>query len=235
MLISVIIPCYNEQDRIPKTLARIHEHLSQKPYEFEVLVVDNGSKDNTRKIVEKLTKDIPEIRLVPHRSYGKGWAVKQGMLEAQGDYRLFTDADNSTDIAHLDTMLPYMEQEYDVVISSRRMEGAVIMHPQPFYRRILGDLFAKLVKTLVPLGINDTQNGFKLFSRKAAEDIFPRQSTYFWAFDIELLGLAKKRGHQIKEIPITWVNDDQSKMSLQGMLRMLVEVVNIRLLLSSKK
>lgn len=236
MLISIIIPCYNEERRIGKTLEAIHSYLSSKDYQFEVLVVDNGSKDNTKKIIEEASKSMPEIRLISHKSYGKGWAVKQGMLQAKGDFRVFTDADNSTDISHLDKLLPFAKNEgFDIVISSRRIEGAVITHPQPWHRQILGNLFAALVRAIVPLGIKDTQNGFKLFTAKAADDIFTRQSIYFWAFDVEILALGKKRGYKIKEVPITWVNDDQSKMNLKGMVQMLIEVLNIRLMLSSKK
>lgn len=235
MLISIIIPCYNEEQRIGKTLEAIHSYLSSKEYLFEILVVDNGSKDKTKKVITDASEKMPGIRLISHRSYGKGWAVKQGMLEAKGDYRLFTDADNSTDISHIDKLLPFALDGFDVVISSRRIEGAVISHPQPWYRQILGNLFAKLVRIIVPLGIKDTQNGFKLFSAKVAEDIFTRQSIYFWAFDVEILALARKRGYKIKEVPITWMNDDQSKMSLKGMIQMLIEVLNIRLMLFTKK
>lgn len=235
MLLSVIIPCYNEEKRIPATLNRIYKFLSTKPYQFEILVIDNGSKDESKRFIREAEARLPGVRLISHRSYGKGWAVKQGMLEAKGDFRLFTDADNSTDIEHLDELLPFALEGYDVVISSRRIEGSKITHKQPWHRRVLGNIFATLVHAIVPLGIKDTQNGFKLFSRKVAEDIFPRQSMYFWAFDIEILAMAKSRGYKIKEVPITWVNADDSKMNFKGMVRMLFEVINIRLMLLMNK
>jgi dolichyl-phosphate beta-glucosyltransferase len=235
MIISVIIPCYNEEKRIGQTLKAIDAYFSTRQYHWEILVIDNGSKDQTKKVVEDLSKELGNIQLISHKSYGKGWAVKQGMLAAVGDYRLFTDADNSTDISHLDKMMHFAESGFDIVISSRRIEGAVITHPQPWHRQILGNAFAKLVSLIVPLGIKDTQNGFKLFSKAAAEDIFARQSVYFWAFDVEILALAKKRGYEIKEVPITWVNDEGSKMNIKGMVRMLFEVINIRLMLFTSK
>jgi dolichyl-phosphate beta-glucosyltransferase len=231
MKLSVIIPCYNEADRILPTLHRIHTYLTGQNYTFEILVVDNGSTDDTKKIVEEVTKRMPELRLTSHKSYGKGWAVKQGMLEAKGDFRLFTDADNSTDIEHVAHMIMIVESGYDIVISSRRVDGAVIIHKQAWPRQLLGNTFAGLVRLIIPLGIKDTQNGFKLFSAKAAQDLFSRQRIYFWAFDVEILVLAKKHGYKIKEVPITWINDDQSKMNVKGMIGMLREIIMIRLLL----
>lgn len=230
MLISVIIPCYNEEQRIKSTLERIHEYLSQQSYQSEVIVVDNGSKDGTREVVQSYAAQMPNLRLLSKKSHGKGWAVKEGMLEAKGDYRLFTDADNSTDISHLGKFLDAaINDGYDVVISSRRIEGAHLAHPQPWYRRILGDIFALIVRSIMPLGIRDTQNGFKLFSANATERIFPQQTIFYWAFDVEVLALAQKFGFNIKELPITWVNDEASRMSIKGMSRMLFEVIITRL------
>ncbi|MEN9649689.1 MAG: hypothetical protein RL094_656 [Candidatus Parcubacteria bacterium] len=229
MFLSIIIPCYNEEQRIKKTLTRINEYLSHQQYESEVIVVDNGSTDTTKAIVEAYISDMKNLRIISKKSYGKGWAVKQGMIEATGEYRLFTDADNSTDIAHLDTFLPVAQHEgYDVVISSRRVAGATIAHPQPWHRRILSNMFAFIVRSTMPLGIKDTQNGFKLFSKKAAKKIFSMQTIYYWAFDVEILALAKKFDFRIKEVPIKWMNDEDSKMNFKGMARMLLEVITIR-------
>jgi dolichyl-phosphate beta-glucosyltransferase len=235
MYISVIIPCYNEERRIGKTLARITEYFQNSSLEHEILVVDNGSRDRTREIIREYAKEHHAVRLISKQRYGKGWAVKQGMLEAKGDFRLFTDADNSTDISHLPAFIDAAEQGYEVVISSRRIEGAVLTHPQPPIRRMLGNIFAGLTHILVPLGIKDTQNGFKLFRGEAAEKIFRHQTSYYWAFDIEILALAQKFGFRIKELPITWVNDDDSKMNIKGMVRMLLEVLMIRLRLGMMK
>ena len=228
-MLSVIIPCYNEERRIASTLARIHEYLSAQAIPYEIIVVDNGSTDATRQKAEVCMAQIPELRIVTHESFGKGWAVKQGMLEAIGDYRLFTDADNSTDIKHVESLIKEANAGYDVVIGSRRIKGAHIAHPQKAFRRALGNIFAWAIQVIVPLGIKDTQNGFKLFTKKAAEDIFPQQRSYFWAFDIEILALAKKNGYKIKEVPIEWINNEESKMDVWGMARMILDVIVIRI------
>lgn len=230
MYLSVIIPCYNEENRIGKTLEAIYAFLKEKSYTWEIIIVDNGSTDGTRNLVEEYAERIPSLRLIERRSHGKGWAVKQGMLEAKGEYRLFTDADNSTDITQLDKLLPWATHGADVVISSRKAEGAVITEKQPPLRVVLGKVFAFFVRMVVPIGdIKDTQNGFKLFSRQAAEKIFPHQTIFYWAFDVEVLALARIFGFKIKEVPIVWVNDDRSKMNLKGMVRMVLEVILTRL------
>jgi dolichyl-phosphate beta-glucosyltransferase len=231
MYLSVIIPAYNEEERIAKTLESMYCFLREKPYTWEIIVVDNGSTDGTRGLVEEYADKIKNLRLIERQSHGKGWAVKQGMLAATGDYRLFTDADNSTDITQLDKLLPWATHGADVIISSRKKDGAVIVEKQPFYRVWLGNLFPLIVKMFVPQvrDIKDTQNGFKLFSRQAAEKIFPHQTIFYWAFDVEILALAKIFGFKVKEIPIVWKNDDKSKMNLKGMARAVFEVILTRM------
>lgn len=243
MHLSVIIPCRNEKKRIGKTLERIRAYLSQQNYDWEIIVVDNGSKDGTAGVLEKYKKNIPNMLILTEKSHGKGWAVKQGMLSAKGDYRLFTDADNSTDIAQVEKLLEYAKGEgrdnvgnsYDVVISSRKVRGAVLTKPQPWYRVWLGNIFIFFTSYIVPLGgIKDTQNGFKLFTRKSAEKIFPYQTIYHWAFDVEILALARIFGFKIKEVPITWVNDEDSRIDLKGMVRMAYDILLIRFRLMTK-
>lgn len=228
MYLSIIIPCYNEERRIGPTLQAIQKYLSQKSFQSEVVVVDNGSTDRTSDIIEEFIGRIPNLRLVNRHSHGKGFAVRAGMLQATGDYRLFMDADNSTDVSQTDLLLQFVP-EFDVVVSSRKIKGANIINPQPFYRVFLGNVFQWIVMIIVPVGVEDTQNGFKLFSKDAAEKILRHQTVFYWAFDVELLALARKFGYKIKEVPITWVNDDRSSMSLKGMTRMLFEVLSIRL------
>lgn len=229
MKISIIIPCLNEEKRIHQSLSAIAEFIQTQPHEFEVLVVDNGSKDKTKKKALSYQDVIPNLQVISEGSHGKGWAVKQGMLLATGDYRLMTDADNSTDIHYLEKLMKAAEEGYDVVISSRKLPLSHIMHRQPWYREILGNIFALLVSIIIPLGIKDTQNGFKLFSKAAAEKIFPHQSIYYWAWDVEVLAIAKLFGFRIKEVPVTWVNDDKSTMNIKGMVRMIFEVFATRI------
>ena len=150
------------------------------------------------------------------------------MLEAQGDYRLFMDADNSTSVDQVEGFLPYFHQGYDIVIGSRRIEGADIAVKQPLFRDFLGGTFRLVVHTLVPLGIKDSQAGFKCFSRKATGAVFPKQKIFRWAFDVEILAVARKMGLKIKEAPIKWVNDADSKVKISGMVKMLFEVLQIR-------
>lgn len=228
MFISIIIPCLNEEKRIAPTLSAIDEYLkTKKHYESEILVVDNGSTDTTKEIVKEKMKEIPNLKLVERHSHGKGYAVKEGMLLAQGDLRLFTDADNSTDITQLEKLLPYAHDN-DVIISSRKAPGAVILNPQPRHRVFLGNLFQLLVKIIVPIRVYDTQNGFKLFTREAAEKLFRNQTIFYWAFDVEILAVADRVGLKIKEVPIVWRDDNRSAMRLKGMVRMLIEVISIR-------
>lgn len=202
MFLSIIIPCYNESKRIGATLDKIGTYLEEEAYDYEIIIVDNGSTDKTMSIALNRKKAIPNLRIVMQKSRGKGWAVMQGMLEAQGDYRLFIDADNSTDIRQLKNLLEFAERGCDVVIGSRKTTGALISRPQQKYRVFLSGLFTFIANLIIPLGIKDTQNGFKLFSREAAENIFPRLTTFYWAFDVEVLALATKFGFKIKEVPI---------------------------------
>ncbi len=229
MHLSVIIPAYNEEKRIERTLLSVNEHLSRQPYDYEILVVNDGSKDKTVEIVNDLTGKLKGLKLINNKeNHGKGWAVRQGMLSAQGDYRLFTDADNSTTVDQVEKFFPFFAQGSDIVIGSRRLKDSVIAVKQPWLRDFLGGIFRLIVHILVPLGVKDSQAGFKVFSKKAAEIIFPKQTIFRWAFDVEILAIAKKFGLKIKEVPIKWINDAESHVKLGGMVRMLFEVLRIR-------
>ena len=229
MRLSVIIPAYNEEKRLPTTLRAVDEYLRAKKYNYEILVVSDGSQDKTVDVVHELTKEIPHLRLIENpKNHGKGYVVRQGMLEAEGEYRLFMDADNATSIDHMEKVWPQVEAGYDVVICSRDIEGSVLAVPQTWLRRRLGDVFNLIVQAFSGLwGMWDTQCGFKVFSAKAAEDIFHVALVDRWAFDVELLVIAKIRGYEIKEIPTTWVNSADSKVRVSGMVKMLMEVFDI--------
>jgi dolichyl-phosphate beta-glucosyltransferase len=229
MHLSVIIPAYNEEGRIEKTLLSVNEHLSKQSYNYEILVVSDGSKDKTAEIVDGLTGKLRGLKLIDNKeNHGKGWVVRQGMLSAQSDYRLFTDADNSTTIDQVEKFFPFFAQGYDIVIGSRRLKDSVIAVKQPWVRDFLGGIFRLIVHALVPLGVKDSQAGFKMFSKNAAETVFPKQTIFRWAFDVEILAIAKKLGFKIKEVPIRWINDAESHVKLSGMVRMLFEVLRIR-------
>jgi dolichyl-phosphate beta-glucosyltransferase len=236
MHLSVVIPAYNEEKRLPKTLKEIGRYLSKQLYDYEILVVNDGSTDKTTQIVENLKSEIPNLKLIDNKiNQGKGAVVKQGMLEAKGDFRIFTDADNSTPIEEIEKMWPYFKEGYDIVIGSRDLKGAILDPPQPILRRILGEIFGFLTNLIVGTwGISDTQCGFKCFTKKAAEDIFPRCKISRFAFDPEILIIAKKLGYKIKEIPIYWRNDPDSKVKFKSMVNMGIDLLRIRLNLLKK-
>jgi glycosyltransferase involved in cell wall biosynthesis len=228
--LSVIIPAYNEAQRIEKTLLSVSEFLKKQAYQSEILVVSDGSLDETEVVVNGLVNQIPNLSIIPNKAnHGKGWVVKQGMLKASGDVRVFMDADNSTKIDEIAKFLPLLEQGFSVVIGSRRTEGAKIAKHQGLIRDFLGGVFRLIVHTLVPLGVTDSQCGFKAFTATSAEMIFPKQKIFRWAFDVEILAIAKQLKFKIKELPITWVNDGESHVKLGGMVNMLWEIVQIRI------
>lgn len=230
MKLSVIIPAYNESKRIVNTLNDIDAYLKKQSYSYEILVVSDGSTDNTAEVVNNLVTKISGLKFIDnHDNRGKGGVVKQGMLEASGDVRLFMDADNSTKISEIEKFLPYFEQGFDIVIGSRRIKGSQIAVHQPIIRDLLGGIFRLIVHTIVPLHVTDSQCGFKAFSSKASEAIFPKQTIMRWAFDVEILALARKMKFKIQEAPILWQNDEASNVKLSGMIRMLFEVLQVRL------
>ena len=236
MFLSVIIPAYNEEKRIAKTLLAVDEYLKKQSYQYEILVVNDGSKDKTAEVVNDLSLQITNLKLVDNKeNHGKGFVVRHGMLAAEGDIRLFMDADNSTSIDQVAKFLPYFSQGYDVVVGSRRAIGSVNIVKQSGIREFLGKMFRLVVLFVVPLGVEDSQAGFKAFSKKAVETVFPKQTIFRWAFDVEILAIAKKFGFKIKEVPIAWSNDPESHVKLGGMVKMLFEVLTVRKNLWSKK
>lgn len=237
MKLSVIIPAYNEEKRLPNTLRKVDNYLRQQAYEYEILVVNDGSKDGTARVVRSMEPEIKGLRLIDNEiNKGKGGVVRQGLLAAKGEARLFMDADNSTSVDQVEKMWPEFENGFDVVIGSRDIKGAVLDPPQPLKRAILGDIFNLVVQFILGLwGIKDTQCGFKALSARAVEKIMPQCKIDRWAFDPEILILARGMGFKIKQIPVHWVNDLDSKVKLKGAIRMLREVAEIRWNLITKK
>jgi dolichyl-phosphate beta-glucosyltransferase len=231
MRLSVIIPAYNEEKRIPKTLAEISGYLSKQNYDYEIVVVSDGSKDKTAEVVIGLKPQIANLKLIDNKeNHGKGFVVRQGLMEAKGDFRLFTDADNSTSIDQIEKMWPEFEKGYDLVIGSRDIRGAVLNPPQPWIRQILlGEGFKLFRKLVIGLwAVQDTQCGFKCFTGKVCEDILSKCKIDRFAFDPEILILAKKSGYKIKEVPVYWKNDLDSKVKANSVIKMATDLFKIK-------
>lgn len=230
--LSVIVPAYNEAERLPRTLARLHQFLSGQSFAYEIIVVLDGPTDGTRAMVRRMRSGIANLRVIDRAvNRGKGYTVKQGMLEARGRVRLFTDADNSTDVAHFNLMKPLFDDGCDLVIASRNAKdvvGARQRVPQSCYKRwigLAGNLFVQLVA--VPR-IWDTQCGFKAFRAEAAEQIFSQTRIEGWGFDIEVLALARALDNKIGVIPADWVNDNRSHFRFFDYVRVLADTIRVR-------
>lgn len=227
--LSVVIPAYNEVRRLPLTLIDVDRHLSGWKYPYEIVVVNDGSTDDTEDVAKRFVKLIPNLRVVSYElNQGKGNAVKVGMLEAKGKFRLLMDADNSTSVDQFKNMIPFFEEGYAVVIGSRAHKDSKLTPPQGIVRQILGKAGNLFIQALVLPGIWDTQCGFKAFTAEATEKIFPLQRIKRWGFDIEILALARRLGYKIKEIPVVWINDPDSKVGPSAYLQTLIETVKIR-------
>lgn len=231
MYLSLIIPAYNEEKRLARTLQSVREYLGKQPYDYEILVVNDGSRDGTASLVRNLAKSIPRLALIDNEeNHGKGFVVRQGMLKATGAVRLFMDSDNSTDIEHFDAMRPLFTTGAHVVIGTRDRRDhpdATQAIPQPFIKRLAGDMGNLMIQLLVLPGIWDTQCGFKAFSAEAAEKIFSAATVDRWAFDVEILGLAKKLGYKIAMVPVHWINDADSRVKPLAYVQFFFEVIKI--------
>ncbi len=232
IFLSVIIPAYNEQNRIAPTLLDVDSWLSKQEFDYEILVVNDGSTDKTKEVVQKISQTSPKVKLIDNfKNQGKGAVVRQGMLTAKGQWRLFMDADNSTTIDHFEKMLPLIKQDYDVVIGSRDskdVKGAKQAVKQSWLKRLFGNLGNLVIQIVAVPGIWDTQCGFKAFSQEAAQEIFSRSLIKKWGFDVEALFLARKLGYKIGIIPVYWKNDPNSHVSWKGYLISFKEVFQIR-------
>ena len=227
--LSIIIPAYNEEHRLPRTLEQIFAFLGEQNYTAEVLIVENGSSDNTLGIAQQYAEKYKNLRVLSENRPGKGNAVRRGMLDAQGQYRFMCDVDLSMPIEELEKFIPEEGKTLDIAIGSREAEGAV-RYDEPEYRHLGGRLINLAIRVLILPGLNDTQCGFKFFRAEVAEDIFPSQTLNGWSFDIELLFLARKRGYQIIEIPIHWYFDPETKLrAVNDAIRMLRDIFLIHL------
>lgn len=230
--LSLVIPAYNEARRIEFTLEKTVSYLKEQPYTWELIVVDDGSSDQTADLAERFAKQHPNIRVErvqPNR--GKGHALKVGVLQSNGQYIGFTDADYKTDITCTAEALAEFEHGFSVVIGSRKMDGTQIAQKPKLYRRIGSLLFNKYIHTLLPIlgHYKDTQCGFKFYTRQAAYEIFSRQIIERFMFDAEVLFLAHRLGYQVKEIPVRWSSDHDTRTKIiEAIVRNTVDLLRIR-------
>jgi len=226
--LSIIIPAYNEERRLPRTLEQIFTFLQEQSYTTEVIIVENGSTDQTLEIAQKFALQYKNMRVLKERQRGKGNAVRRGMLESKGEYRFLCDADLSMPIEEVNKFLPPELDDLAIAIGSREIHGA-IRYNEPHYRHLTGRVFNSLINLLLLPTLQDTQCGFKCFRADVADDIFPCQTLTGWSFDVEVLYIAKHKGYAIHEVPINWYYNPDSKVSvLQDSWKMFQDLLTIR-------
>lgn len=211
--LSVVVPAYNEQERLAPTLARLHEYYEAQPYDYDVLIVSDGSQDGTNDIAREFASWHPKFKLIDYTpNRGKGYAVRTGMLAAEGDMILFCDADMATPQEETEKLLKHMREGADIAIGSRPLKESQLEKHQPMLREMLGRASNKLIQALAIRGIHDTQCGFKIFTNKAAKDIFIRCQLDGFSFDFEALMIGHDLGYRIDEVPIRWFHQEGSKV-----------------------
>lgn len=213
--LSVIVPVYKEDYSIEDRIKKIHSYLKDNFSDFEIIIVNDNSRDNTYNILLKLSSEISHLKVLENdTNRGKGYSIKKGVLSANSSYILFSDADLSTPISEFDRFIDYFKQDIDIVIGSRALKGSQILKSQSFLRRNMGKIFNLLVQLFFLRGIKDTQCGFKCFRKEVAWELFKRQTIGGFAFDVEILYIAKLFGYSVKEIPVKWINVDKTRVSL---------------------
>jgi dolichyl-phosphate beta-glucosyltransferase len=228
--LSVVVPAYNEEARIGATLQRMLEYLDAQPYRCEIIVVDDGSTDRTREVVAAVPAGRTSVSVLHYDgNRGKGYAVRFGMLRANGNFVLFSDADLSTPIEEVEHLFTAMEDGAEIAIGSRDVAGSRLERHQSWFRELGGKGFNRLVRMVAVPGIHDTQCGFKLFTRGAAQNIFSLCQVDNFSFDIEALYLGRQLGYRVAEVPVRWKHMDGSKVSLRrDAIRMIRTLFRIR-------
>lgn len=227
--LSIVIPAYNEANRLPATLDQIISFLKSQTYMAEIIVVENGSTDNTLQVAGSYASRNLNIRVFHNTERGKGLAVRRGMIEAVGQYRFMCDADLSMPINEINRFLPPVLKDFDIAIASRESPGSV-RYNEPAYRHFVGRVFNTLIRLLALPDLHDTQCGFKCFHASVVEPLFSRQTISGWSFDVELLFIARKLGYRIVEVPIPWYFNAESKVRvLHDSIRMGTDLLTIRL------
>ena len=227
--LSLIIPAHNEEARLPGTLQQVLDFLSAQPYQSEVLVVENASHDRTLQVAQEFAQRYPLLRVLQCPQRGKGFAVRQGMLAARGEYRIMCDADLAMPASEISRFLPAALSWVDIAIASREAPGAIRYH-EPLYRHLIGRVYNCLTRLWLLPGLQDTQCGYKCFRGAVVDELFSRQTLGGWSFDVEILFIARRRGLRIVEVPISWTYIPGSKVSvIKSSLRVVVELLTIRL------
>jgi len=228
--LTVVIPAYNEGDKIRGALDTITKHLEGR-YPYEIIVVDDGSRDDTQGIVREFAAGAENIRIFSNRANkGKGYSLKVGMTAGRGKYVLFTDADLSAPFEELDKLLPYFSQGYDIVVGSRKLKDSVVQVHQARHREFMGRIFYMLAKAFVTGIVRDFNCGFKCYRREVAHRLYGISRLERWGFDVELFFLAEKYGYKIKEVPVRWLNSSTTKVRLfKDSLNSFLELVQIRI------
>ncbi len=227
---SIVIPAYDESARIASTLDRVLAYVEAQRWRAEVIVVDDGSHDSTPEIIRSYMAKHPSVRLVQNPgNRGKGYSVRNGMMHAQGEIMLFSDADLSSPIEEAEKLFAAIAEGNDIAVGSRWVRAELQTRKQPFYRQILGRIFNLLLRVMLGLNFKDTQCGFKAFTRRAAQAVFPFQHIERWGFDPELLFLAAKAGLKIVEVPVAWAHREGTRIHpIKDGFRMFGDLLHIR-------
>jgi dolichyl-phosphate beta-glucosyltransferase len=227
---SIIVPAYNEGTRVGATLEKVLAYVAERGWDAEVIAVNDGSRDNTAEIIRGFAERNPRLRLLENPgNRGKGYSVRNGMLHAQGEILLFSDADLSSPIEEAEKLLAALNQGADIAIGSRWLRSNLQTQRQPLYRQLFGRVFNLMLRITLGLRFKDTQCGFKAFTRRAAKIIFPLQRIERWGFDPELLYLAKKFKFKVVEVPVAWAHSEGTRISpLRDGTKMFVEMLKIR-------
>jgi dolichyl-phosphate beta-glucosyltransferase len=228
--LSVIIPLYNEEKRISQTISVIADYLKRNLKSYEIILVNDGSTDNTLLVIKKIQEELQNIVIIENqKNKGKGYSIRRGVLEVKGKYILFSDADLSTPIEEIERLMPKLEEGFNIAIGSRGLPDSRILLHQGKIRENMGRIFGFIVRKFIGLKIRDTQCGFKLFPKKVANLIFREQTINGFSFDVEFLLIAKEKGLRIAEVPIVWRDSNESKVNIfTEPVKMLRDLIRIK-------